>query len=148
MEVADEAALSVSVLLFIVALWRGASPERLLAGTLFVAAAVQVVSGLAWPLAGPQTEARVGLLTDVLTLAAIVAVALHANRLYPLWLGGAQIVALALRFADAALTLRPQAHAIMQQAPVCFELIIMALGLLSHMVRTHKADAGVPSWST
>lgn len=148
MDITGAAALSASLMLFIVALWRLASPERLLAGTLFLAATVEVISGLAWPLAGPQTKARVGLLADVLTLAAILPVALHANRLYPPWLGGAQIVALAFRFADAALTLRPQAHAIMQQAAVWFELIVMAGGLFAHMLRTHKADVVVPSWSS
>lgn len=148
MQVADDVALSASALIFIAALWRGASPERLLAGTLLVAASVEAMtSGLAWPLAGPQTEARVGLLADILMLAAILAVALHANRLYPLWLGGAQIVTLALRFADAALTLRPEAHAMMQQVPFCFELVIMAAGLFAHMARTHRTGAGVPSWS-
>jgi hypothetical protein len=136
------------MLLFFGALWRGASPERLLAGTLFVAASVEAISGLAWPLAGPQTEAHVGLLADILTLAAILAVALHANRLYPLWLGGAQIVALALRFADGALTMKPQAYAIMQQVTFCLELMIMAGGLVLHVVRTRDARADVPSWSS
>lgn len=147
MHVAAHMVLLASVLLFLFALWRGASPERLLTGALLVAASVQQISGLGWPSASARTDALVCVLADVLLFATILAVALHANRLYPLWLGGAQIVRLASHFAAAALTLRPQAYATMQQVPFYFELIIMALGLLSHHARRRRAGTAVPSWT-
>ncbi len=148
MRLATQLPLAVSFMLFVAALLRGAAPERLLAGALFVAAGVEVACNIVWPSTGPQASAMVYVLTDVLLFGAVAPVALHANRLYPLWLGASQIVALASHFADAALTLRPEAYALMRRVPFWFELMIMALGLFLYALRRRRTGSAVPSWSS
>jgi hypothetical protein len=137
--------LVVSAALFFVAMLRGAAPERLLSGALLVSALVEATSLAVWPMSGARTQPLICLVSDVLLLGAIVAVALHANRQYPLWLGGVQIATLACHFGSAALRLSPRAHAAMQLVPVTAELFVMMVGLAFHIAVRRRRVA--PSWT-
>lgn len=137
-------ALAIAALLFIAAMVRGAAPERLLAGMLLVTAAANTVSGLIWGPQEGQTLELIGLLTHALLFLAILGVALYANRIYPLWLGGAQIAALACEIATFVTVTHPSLYVIMQQAPFYMELVIMAVGLAYHVA---KAGSERASWA-
>ena len=72
---------------------RGGAPERVVAAAFIIAAAA---SFLARPLANARyQDTEYGLLLiDALLLAVLVAVALWANRFWPIWIAGSQLFAL------------------------------------------------------
>jgi hypothetical protein len=141
-------ALLIGLLLFLAALLRGAAPERLLTGALLFAALVEFACNLAWPVGDGRAGFMIYALADILLLGAIMSVALHANRLYPLGIGAAQIVTLTSHFAGAALSLTPEVYAFMQQVPFYLELGVMASGLVLHATRQRRGDEPRSSWSS
>lgn len=134
-------AMLVSALLFGEAVVRGAAPERLLAGMLLSGALVEAVTAWVWGGGDPRSQAWMCLPADILLFATILTVALHANRIYPLWLAGLQLAAVACHFAGFAMMPGPRAHAIMQDVPFCLQLAVMALGLSSRAIGDRRCES-------
>ena len=83
-----------AVLLLLLALWKGGAPEKVCAGTLVG----MIVAELGYhAIFGPSRSFQVFDLwhftLDAVGLVALVAIALYANRFYPLVLAAAQLVA-------------------------------------------------------
>lgn len=139
--------LFLALVLFAVALRRGGSPERGLAGALLAASAVEALCGGIDRFHRMHAVDTCLLALDTLLFAAIAAVALRANRVYPLWRGGVQIVVLSSHLARAALPdWTPTAYAAMNRMPFYVQAAVLALGLALHAARVRRFGAGYPGW--
>lgn len=136
-----EAQHIVSVMLAL-AIWRwGAGPERWLIA-LFLA--TMVVPFYAFELFGLRNPANglaasLYIAIDVLAGIGFVIVALHANRNYPLWIAGFQLVALgahAVRGLSEAVSLI--AYAILASGPSYCQLLLIFAGFVRHVARERR----------
>lgn len=142
-----EVEFAAFVVLLCLSLVRGAAPERILSGTLvsmFLLDRVYhaIVGGsIIW------RHANFGhVAIDVLVLAIAFVVALHANRVYPLWIAGAQIIAMSGHLYRLVLEeINRYAYDMMTITPSYIELVAMALGIGFHMSRRRK-QGSYPSW--
>jgi hypothetical protein len=137
-------------LLFALSLYRGAAPERWLSGALLAMPLLDLVYHAIWGPPGPYDAIDIGhVVLDAALFAVVVAVALRANRVYPLWLGGVQIIALVAHFTRAALIKSaPLAYAIMNRVPFYIQITAIALGLACHWMRRRRLGRSYPSWSS
>jgi len=86
------------------------------------------------------------LFIDITAAAMFVAIALQANRMYPLWLAALQLISLAshlIRGIDRLML--PLAYSVMNIAPSYLELIIIVGGIVCH-VRREKRYGPYRSW--
>lgn len=140
-------------LLLLLALLRGAAPERwsaaILLATVVLMRASEVVSGgveATWSVAGFATEDLAYLAIDVFTFAALLAVALQANRIYPLWMAGVQLTALTTHVAERTTeVVSPLAYAILNLSTFYLEIGFLAIGLTAHILRS-RTWGRYPSW--
>ena len=130
------------------ALTWGAAPERLLSGALLGligldrACEYWLCDNLGYAAGG------VYLAIDLLAFGVIVIVAIRANRLYPLWLGAAQIVRLISHLWRVSLTdPLPRAHELIEGAIFDIELAVMIVGLVCHIHRRRSLGLSYPAWS-
>ncbi|MFU7527575.1 hypothetical protein [Qipengyuania sp. ASV99] len=80
--------------------------------------------------------------TDVLAGAAFIAVALYANRNYPLWIAGMQVLAMTAHLARGmADSVSPVTYALMVAVPGWFQLIFLGIGVARHIARKRKCGA-------
>lgn len=124
------------------AMWRwGGAPERWL-GAAFVLTMVASVYVLRWfaplrSLDDPTLKYR--LIVDVVAAAAFVAIALKANRNYPLWIAGFQLVALG---AYLVKTIAPDvsqlALVILIVGPSYCQLLVLLAGFIRHVRRERR----------
>lgn len=143
----DQIALAAHVAIFLYSLWRGAAPERLLAGML---CAMPVIDPIYHLLVGGSfvwLQAEVGhLVIDMAVMAGVFVVALHANRVYPLWIGGAQIIAITGHIYRLSLTQIDRfAYDVMTVTPSYIQLIVMVAGIACHTSRRRRLG-DYPSW--
>ena len=140
-----QAELSAAVLLL--AFHRGAAPERILA------VAVAALCGAHWlcacgmrPLFAWLGSDLGSTMLDCQILAGACMVAMRANRSYPLGIGGAQIVVIAV---DLLRMFRPEisqfAHQVMAIAASWVQLGVLAAGLAGH-IRRQRTHGRYPSW--
>lgn len=132
----------IASILLALAIWRwGASPERwligLFVGTMVAPIYVYDVLGLGNLNFGPF--AWVWVATDVVAMIAFVAVALNANRNYPLWIAAFQLVAIgahAVRgLVDAVSTF---AYLLLSIGPSYCQLLLIFVGFLRHLRREQR----------
>lgn len=132
----------IASVLLALAIWRwGAGPERWLI-SIFIAAMVMPVYAY-WLLdlgdaaIGPYAGAYV--LIDLLACAAFVAVALNANRNYPLWIAGFQLVVMVAHLVRSVVdSVSPLAFAILMIGPSYVQLLLLTGGFLRHRQREHR----------
>lgn len=138
----------VFVLLFLLAMRRGAAPERIISATIL---GMLVVDRMFHLFVGIQPMLMLGvnfahLAIDVIGFAVFLVVALGANRVYPLWIAGSQLIALFSHVYPAlAKMVSGQAYAVMNIMPSYVQMIALALGLAAHM-RRQKRLGSYPSW--
>ncbi|MDT8280984.1 MAG: hypothetical protein RQ806_10620 [Erythrobacter sp.] len=137
----DDAQHIASVLLAL-AIWRwGAAPERWLI-VIFIAAMVVPVRVAGW--AGVDdivfgSNAALYVTIDLLAGAAFVAVALNANRNYPLWIAGFQLVAISAHAVKGLVdTVSPIAYLILASGPSYCQLALIFAGFARHVTRTRQ----------
>lgn len=134
----------VSILLA-AAIWRwGGGPERWLIG-IFIATMVMPIY-IAWALGfdsfeiGPFAFAVV--LLDLTATALFTAVALHANRNYPLWIAGVQLVAVGAHLVRSLVdSISPLAFAILVIGPSYCQVLLLLIGFGRHVVRERRYGA-------
>lgn len=132
---------------------RGASPERwcaaiLLAAILLARAQQLVASGFdtVWGLSGFATADLAYFVIDLATFAALTAVALQANRIYPLWMAGVQLTAMITHIAERTTTVvSPLAYAILNLSTFYLAIGFLAVGLAAH-IRRARTWGPYPSW--
>jgi len=76
---------------------------------------------------------------DATTLVAMLLIGVSANRMYTLWIGALQIIAVQAHLArDLASGMSPIAYAIMFIAPSYFQIALLAGGIWRHRRRLQK----------
>lgn len=128
------------------ALLRGGAPERIAAILFPVASLLTVVAAPEWR--WPSDGVNWGVLAvDVTLLAALVALALYANRFWPIWASAFQGFALLGHVsAVAAPGLAPVVYATMLAVAGYPILGLLAIGTARHH-RLRRAGAIHPDWS-
>ena len=139
--------------IFLLTLVRGGAPEKWCASTLLAAiilARLQEVltAGVAgtWSVGGFATDELAYLLIDLLTFAALGAIALQANRMYPLWMAGVQLTAVLTHVAERTTdVISPLAYAILNLSTFYLAILFLGGGLVAHMRRA-RAWGMYPDW--
>lgn len=136
------AAQHLFAILLAAAIWRwGGGPERWLAA-IFIASMVVPVYPIrwVWDVTGSyDTYTQAWFVIDVIAAGLFVAVALNANRNYPLWIAGFQVVALVAYVVQALVeAVSPLASAILIIGPSYCILLVLGAGFVRHLVRLRR----------
>lgn len=76
---------------------------------------------------------------DILAGVLWIGIALYANRNYPLWIAGMQVLAMSAHMARGLSDLvAPIAYVVLVVAPGWFQLLFLAIGLIRHVRRKRK----------
>lgn len=148
LEYRDEFQAFAAWLICFAALIWGGGPERAIALTWLVLfkgldKAAQLIWGTQFL---PDQLGMFFAANDLLALAAFVTVALHANRMYTLWIASFQVLAVLAHMArELADQISPISYAIMAIAPGYFQLGLMAGGLILH-VRRKRSHGHYRDW--
>ncbi|MDP2130759.1 MAG: hypothetical protein Q8J79_07835 [Erythrobacter sp.] len=132
----------IASVLLALAIWRwGAAPERwliaLFVATMVVPLYLFSLLGLGNPAFGPNAGLYVGI--DLLAGVGFVAVALNANRNYPLWIAGFQLVAISAHAVKGLVdTVSPIAYLILASGPSYCQLALIFAGFTRHVTRTRQ----------
>ena len=124
------------------AIWRwGRGPERWLIAV-FIATMVLPVYVIWWLQPDPASSsvhAAAYVILDVIAAALFVGIALHANRNYPLWIAGFQLVALAAHSIKAVVdSVSPMAFALLIIGPSYCQLLLLLGGFTRHVLREQR----------
>lgn len=148
----DKLQALIVIALAIVALRRGAGPERLSSAVLLAMVIAVWIFQLSKP---PQlTKAILGygsinpyfLIVDVLAFGSLVTIALKANRFYPILLAGCQLVSLMTHLASGMLRKElPFAYALFNILPFYCMIAVLAGGLIAHLRRKRRLGQ-YPNW--
>lgn len=122
------------------AIWRwGGSPERWLIGIFL---GTMVLPVYIFELLGVRGAIEIGpyapvvLLTDLSAAILFAGVALNANRNYPLWIAGFQLVAVGGHLVRSLVdSVSPLAVAILVVGPAYCQLLVMLVGFVRHVQR-------------
>lgn len=149
LEYRDEFQHAIIILLFLAALRWGAGPERAIASALLYLVASLFLYHLAF---GPGLQLGhmdlVLLANDLVAGCVMIGTALYANRIYTLWIGALQIIAILSHLArDLSEAISPLAYAIMFIAPSYLQIALLTGGLIAHRRRL-KRYGTYRSWQT
>ena len=134
-------ALVISLVLAagLVAFWRGGPPERLAAAIIVAWILVDAGYHLLFGPSGFERVDPVHLVLDGAELVAIMALALRANRMWPLWAAAAQLICVS---GHVAIFVQPtgmrRAYWAMTQLPQYVQLIALLLGAAAHQRRARR----------
>lgn len=136
-------------LLGVAALRWGAGPERICATALVLMTTADPVYHALLGRGTIYASVDVGhLVIDSLVAVVFVGVALQANRVYPLWLSGFQLLSVVSHFArEMSGTIAKLAYALMNYVPYYLILLILAAGIWRHSKRW-KRYGPYRSWRT
>lgn len=132
---------AAGLLLGLAMLRRGGGPERAVA---LIFCGLLLVPAIAFRLLASGTMifgsfAPVYVALDCAALAAFVLIALNANRNYPLWIAGFQIVAVGAHLVKGVVdTVSPLAYVLLAVGPSYCQLALMAAGLVRHRARVRR----------
>lgn len=129
-------------LLLAAAIWRwGGGPERWLM-VIFLASMVLPVYPIRWlrESSGDASEhLQVWLIIDVIATGLFIAIALNANRNYPLWIAGFQLVALVAHAVEAMVdAVSSLALAVLMIGPSYCILLVLTGGFVRHLLRERR----------
>ena len=123
-----------------IAFWRGAGPEKA-TGTILVGMLLILwVDRALFPQDGAYEEIDLSALTqDIFAMIAFGALALYANRIYPLWIAAAQVIATLMHFnREISSMIDPLAYAIVNRLPSYLQILAFMLVLAAHQRRVRR----------
>lgn len=128
------------VLVTIAAFVWGAGPERACAGTLVATFVLHRLYHLVFGPGAYFSTIDIGHgLLDVFETVLFLAIALRANRIYPLWLAGFELISLASHAVrELSANMLPLVYSIMYIAPSYFLIIVLAIGIAAHARRVRR----------
>lgn len=129
------------LLLCVVAFLRGAGPERAAIAVWVICVEIPKLiyrDLLGYDVQVDQVDIYLAL-KDAAAAILWVFLALYANRNYPLWIAGVQLLAVGAHVARGLLeAIAPISYAVLIVAPGWIVLLIMTLGFTRHILRTRK----------
>ena len=135
----------IASILLALAIWRwGGAPERwligLFIGTMVLPAYLFKLLGAGGPTVGPYASLYFGF--DLVAAAGFTLVALRANRNYPLWIAGFQLVAIGAYAAKQMVEgISLLALVILIVGPAYCQLLLILAGFVRHVRRTRRFGA-------
>lgn len=132
----------IASVILALAIWRwGGAPERwlisLLVGLLVVPVYIAKLLGISDFSFGPYGWIWVGI--DLVTAAAFVLIAVNANRNYPLWVAGFQLVAVSAHAVRVMVeSVSPLAYLILAVGPSYCQLLLILGGFIRHVQRQRR----------
>lgn len=124
------------------AIWRwGGAPERWLIGVFLSTMVLPVY--VVWWLSPVRTQGQpimqAQMLADVVAAALFIGIALRANRNYPLWIAGFQLVAMGAYMVEMVTPgVSPLALAILIIGPSYCQLLLLMIGFVRHVRRERR----------
>jgi hypothetical protein len=132
----------VSSILLAAVIWRwGGGPERWLIGVFVstMVAPIYVLLALGFGANDIGPYAPTIVMVDVIAASLFITIALYANRNYPLWIAGFQVVAVVAHGVRSMVdTVSPLAHAILVIGPSYCQLLILFGGFTRHWLRRRR----------
>lgn len=133
--------------------WRGGGPEKSVAAILVAMQAVDRIyhliatGGSSMWIVSDYTAIDLGhLVIDSASLIGFAVVALRANRIYPLWIGGFQLIMVLSHFGrELAASVHPFAYAVASYSPFYLQTMFLLIGLVLHL-RRQKVWGSYRSW--
>lgn len=133
--------------IFAVALRWGAGPEKYAAASLFFLRVIEWPYHFVFP--DPMTFGAIDwghAIIDMIVAAALIAIAVRANRMYVMWLAAVQLLSVFAHLTrDLAAAATPKGYALLSFTPSYMELAIMTGGLIYH-VRREKRYGSYRQW--
>ncbi|MDZ4307603.1 hypothetical protein [Allopontixanthobacter sp.] len=136
----DQLQLVALLILAAMGLWKGAGPERAVAGVFLG----MLISSRIYSLVFGNFINLVSIdygraLIDLAAMIAFAIIALRANRMYTLWIAALQLIAFNAHLArELTQSMTPIAYAILYVGPSYFQLLIQGLGLWAHRRRVAR----------
>jgi hypothetical protein len=132
----------IASVLLALAIWRwGAAPERWMI-SLFVLCMVVPLYLFDWLDLGDAVFgpfAWLSITTDLLAATGFCLVAVHANRNYPLWVAGFQLVSISAHMVQGLVdSVSPLAYLILAVGPTYCQLLLIFAGFLRHVGRERR----------
>lgn len=132
----------IASVLLALAIWRwGAAPERWQIA-IFIAAMVVPVKVFEWLDLGNLVMGQLSwvyVTVDLLAGVGFVVVALNANRNYPLWIAGFQLVAISAHGVKSMVdSVSPLAYLVLAAGPSYCQLALILTGFARHVIRTRQ----------
>tara|TARA_A100001391_G_scaffold78331_1_gene50550 strand:- start:10760 stop:11227 length:468 start_codon:yes stop_codon:yes gene_type:complete len=123
--------------LFVYAFYRGGPPEKCASAILLGMVVLVVIYPIAFPQGGEYDSVEIGyFLIDLIAVLAFAALALKANRMYPLWLLAAQLISLMMHLTrDINVAMPGIVYFILMRAPSYILIVALAVGLYCHRKR-------------
>jgi len=127
-------------LLVIMCWWRGAGPERASVSGLMIFGIFDPIYHWVSGRGVIYGAVDVGHLTlDCIVGGLFLAIAMRANRIYPLWLAGFQMIAVLSHVGrDLSTSSAPLAYSILTFLPSYLIITTLCIGLASHILRTAR----------
>ena len=131
-----------SLLVGLAMLRLGGGPERAIAFFFTGVMMLPLILFRLWATTGSMMFgqlAAVYVTLDMIALAGFVLVALNANRNYPLWIAGLQLVAVGAHLVQGLVeTVAPFAYVLLAVGPSYLQLVVMVIGLVRHRRRLRR----------
>jgi hypothetical protein len=138
-------ATALSLAVYFAAVWRGGGPERagaaILFGTFLMDEIYHMAAGAHQFLIFDPVELAI----DLFSLAAFSALAVRANRFWPMVLAALQLMAVVGHLAASSELGMQRAYWAMTEPPVVLGVITLALGLAAHVLRVQRLGI-YPDW--
>lgn len=133
----------------ILAFWRGAAPERQVASAFVAMFAFDRIYHLVWTSGIFVHRADAGhIVIDVMVFVIFGAIALRANRFYPLWLAAFQLIIMVSHIVRAASpAILRGAYEILAFAPSYLQVLVFGAGVILHIRRVAR-HGPYPSFNT
>lgn len=133
----DQFQLVALLVIAVLAIWKGAGPERAVAGVMVGILVSDRVYHLIFGNFSNLAAIDYGhAVIDLVAMAALVVIALRANRMYTLWIAALQLIAFNAHLArELAQGMSPISYLILYVGPSYFQLLVQAIGLWAHRRR-------------
>lgn len=117
------------------AFWQGGSPERLCAGVVLLMALLQFLGNALFGRIFDQVD-LVSLIVDLTGFVGMTAIALFANRIWPLWTSAMQLLSCTSHLGrEVSGKVEPLVYSILKTGPTFLVLLILLMGTFHHWWR-------------